>query len=50
MSELIYTPSEDSVEADEELRANIEKLIEELEDWEDTLRVWTTLDSDKVVS
>ncbi|EIM90450.1 YebC-like protein [Stereum hirsutum FP-91666 SS1] len=49
-SELIYTPSEGPVETDEEMETNIGKLIEELEEYEDTLRVWTTLDSNEAGS
>lgn len=44
-SELIYTPLQESEPPDEELAASIGELVGELEEDEDTLRVWTTLDS-----
>ncbi|EAU88190.1 hypothetical protein CC1G_03862 [Coprinopsis cinerea okayama7 len=43
-SELIYRPTEAS-EPSEELEAKVSGLIEELERDEDTLRVWTSVDS-----
>lgn len=49
-SELIYTPSEGAVETDEEMESNIGKLVDELEEYDDTLRVWTTLDSNEAGS
>ncbi|KAF7983985.1 hypothetical protein HWV62_17452 [Athelia sp. TMB] len=44
-SELIYTPLQASEPPDEELAQKIGDLVGELEEDEDTLRVWTTLDS-----
>lgn len=43
-SELIYAPVDPAEPPDEETVAKISHLVEELEDNEDTLRVWTTLD------
>ena len=43
-SELIYAPTM-AGEADEELEGQIGELVAALEENEDTLRVWTTLDS-----
>lgn len=43
-SELIYAPLE-ALEASEELEGNLSALVDDLEANEDTLRVWTTLDS-----
>ncbi|KAH9057134.1 YebC-like protein [Lactarius deliciosus] len=42
--ELIYAPTEDPVE-DDELSSIVNGLVSDLEENEDTLRVWTTLDS-----
>ncbi|TFK55264.1 DUF28-domain-containing protein [Heliocybe sulcata] len=42
--ELIYVPSEPSEEPDESLRESIANLVEDLEDNESTMRVWTSLD------
>lgn len=42
--ELIYAPTEDPVE-DDELSSIVKGLVSDLEENEDTLRVWTTLDS-----
>ncbi|KAH9043015.1 YebC-like protein [Lactarius hengduanensis] len=42
--ELIYAPTEDPVE-DDELSSIVKGLVNDLEENEDTLRVWTTLDS-----
>jgi translational activator of cytochrome c oxidase 1 len=44
-SELIYTPSGESALPDETMEAQIADLVEDLEEHEDTLRVWTTLDT-----
>lgn len=44
-SELIYAPLQPSEPPDEELADQIGELVSELEEDEDTLRVWTTLDS-----
>ncbi|KAH9001727.1 YebC-like protein [Lactarius akahatsu] len=41
--ELIYAPTEDPVE-DDELSSTVKGLVSDLEENEDTLRVWTTLD------
>ncbi|KAL0947154.1 hypothetical protein HGRIS_013281 [Hohenbuehelia grisea] len=41
-SELIYTPVEAGAEVDEETRAKLSDLTQELEDDDDTIRVWTT--------
>ena len=41
-SELIYVPAEDAV-GDAERVSRIRELVAELEENEDTLRVWTTL-------
>ncbi|EPQ58454.1 YebC-like protein [Gloeophyllum trabeum ATCC 11539] len=43
-SELVYVPTEPGEEADESLTNSISELVEALEDNEDTIRVWTTLD------
>jgi len=43
-SELIYRPIEVG-ESNEELDAQVSELVEALEGDEDTLRVWTSLDS-----
>lgn len=43
--ELIYVPLQESEPPDEQLAAQIKDLVAELEEDEDTLRVWTTLDS-----
>ncbi|KAI0319826.1 YebC-like protein [Amylostereum chailletii] len=43
-SELIYAPGMPG-EADEEMENAVGELVQKLEDHEDTLRVWTTLDS-----
>lgn len=40
----MYRPTESPIDSNEELEANVHKLVEELEDYEDVLRVWTTLD------
>ena len=42
-SELIYAPGEEAV-MDEELSNRVKDLVSDLEENEDTLRVWTTLD------
>jgi translational activator of cytochrome c oxidase 1 len=42
-SELIWSPLE-KAEGDDELREKIATLVEDLEENEDCLRVWTTLD------
>lgn len=44
-SELIYAPSDPGEAPDEETENQIANLIEALEENEDTLRVWTTLDN-----
>jgi translational activator of cytochrome c oxidase 1 len=41
-SELVYVPAEDTV-GDAERVSRIRELVAELEENEDTLRVWTTL-------
>lgn len=43
-SELIYTPLEAVQVKDEELKEKIKDLVEAIEEDEDTLRVWTTMD------
>jgi len=43
-SELVYTPTE-TIAADEEMEGKVANLVEALEEHEDTLRVYTTLDS-----
>lgn len=43
-SELIYVPNDPSEPPEGELEEKISSLVEGLEDHEDTLRVWTTLD------
>lgn len=43
-SELIYAPVDPAGPPDEDTVAKISHLVEDLEDLEDTLRVWTTLD------
>ncbi|KAF5324444.1 hypothetical protein D9611_004317 [Ephemerocybe angulata] len=43
-SELIYSPVE-NVEPDEEMELQVADLVQELEADEDTLRIWTSLDS-----
>jgi transcriptional/translational regulatory protein YebC/TACO1 len=42
-SELIWSPLE-RADADDGLREKVGALVEELEEYEDCLRVWTTLD------
>jgi len=44
-SELIYVPADTSRLPDEALEAEIEDLVAALEEDEDVLRVWTTLDT-----
>ena len=41
-SELAWRPKE-AVELGDEIEASIDKLVDELEEHEDTMRVWTTL-------
>jgi len=43
-SELVYTPAE-SVTAGDQMEDKVANLVETLEEHEDTLRVYTTLDS-----
>lgn len=43
--ELIYVPKSAAVEADEVLEGKISNLVEDLEENEDVLRVYTSLDS-----
>lgn len=43
-SELIYTPLETLQVEDEELKEKLKDLVEAIEEDEDTLRVWTTMD------
>lgn len=43
-SELIYTPIEEIDSPNAELESKISDLVDALEEDEDTLRVWTTLD------
>jgi len=43
-SELVYAPAE-IITVDEQMEGNITNLVEALEEHEDTLRVYTTLDS-----
>ncbi|THH13354.1 hypothetical protein EW146_g6855 [Bondarzewia mesenterica] len=43
-SELIYAPSEAPEGVDEEMESRVGEMVNELEENEDTLRVWTTLD------
>jgi transcriptional/translational regulatory protein YebC/TACO1 len=42
-SELVWRPKEPT-EADEETENNVAELVEKLEELDETLRVWTTLD------
>ena len=44
-SELIYAPNEPGEAPDDETETRIADLVEALEENEDTLRVWTTLDN-----
>ncbi|KII85141.1 hypothetical protein PLICRDRAFT_166690 [Plicaturopsis crispa FD-325 SS-3] len=44
-SELVYAPVDKPESADEDLETKVAELVGALEDNEDTLRVWTTLDS-----
>lgn len=44
-SELAYIPTEKLEFQDEELQTKTSDLVDSLEELEDTLRVWTTLDS-----
>jgi len=44
-SELIYAPSDKSEVSDEVLENRVGELVSELEENEDTMRVWTTLDT-----
>jgi translational activator of cytochrome c oxidase 1 len=44
-SELIWTPLQQSSPVDEIVEAKIIDLVDDLEQHEDTLRVWTTLDT-----
>lgn len=43
-SELIYAPVDKVESSDEELEGKVKELVEDLEEDEDTLRVWTTID------
>ena len=43
-SELVYTPTE-LVPAEEQVEAEVANLVQALEEHEDTLRVYTTLDT-----
>lgn len=43
-SELVYAPTE-AMAADEQMESKIANLVESLEEHEDTLRIYTTLDS-----
>lgn len=43
-SELVYVPTE-TITADERMESEVANLIETIEEHEDTLRVYTTLDS-----
>lgn len=43
-SELIYVPAEPSEGLDEETETRIAELLDAIEENEDTLRVWTTID------
>lgn len=43
-SELIYSPAE-ATEANEEVESQVGDVIADLEEDEDTLRIWTSLDS-----
>lgn len=42
-NELVYVPIEQNVEADALALEAAEEMIEEFEEHEDTIRVWTTL-------
>ncbi|KAH9853988.1 YebC-like protein [Lenzites betulinus] len=44
-SELVYAPLEPLEELDDEVAQSLDKLVEGIEDLDDTLRVWTTADS-----
>lgn len=43
-SELVYTPVEPLEDLDDETGEGLDKLVQALEDADDTLRVWTTAD------
>lgn len=43
-SELVYSPVDPAEPPDEETAAKVENLVETLEENDDTVRVWTTLD------
>lgn len=46
-SELVYSPqSDDAPDLDEETRSKVTELVEELEEDDDTMRVWTSLPSE----
>ncbi|KDQ29329.1 hypothetical protein PLEOSDRAFT_1103355 [Pleurotus ostreatus PC15] len=46
-SELVYSPqSDDAPDLDEETKSKVAELVEELEDDDDTMRVWTSLPSE----
>ena len=44
-SELAYVPNERTEMPDEEMGSALEKLVDDLEENDDVLRVWTSLDS-----
>ena len=44
-SELVYAPLQEGMPPDETIEAKIADLVDDLEEQEDTLRVWTTLDT-----
>jgi transcriptional/translational regulatory protein YebC/TACO1 len=44
-SELVYIPLGENALQDETMKAEIADLVEDLNEQEDTLRVWTTLDA-----
>lgn len=48
-SELIYTPLETLQVEDEELKKKLKDLVEAIEEEEDTVRVWTTMNHCGVV-
>ena len=44
-SELVYAPLEPLEELDDEVGENLDKLVQAIEDADDTLKVWTTADA-----
>ena len=44
-SELVYAPLEPLEELDDEVGESLDKLVEAIEEADDTLKVWTTADA-----